>query len=41
MQTTQKMVDYYERRATNPALEVVQKAAAVLEVSAAHSSATA
>jgi transcriptional regulator with XRE-family HTH domain len=33
MQTTQKMVDYYERRAANPALEVVQKAAAALEVS--------
>ncbi|MGH9967989.1 MAG: helix-turn-helix domain-containing protein [Pyrinomonadaceae bacterium] len=35
MRTTQKMVDYYERRAANPALEVVQKAAAALEVSAA------
>jgi transcriptional regulator with XRE-family HTH domain len=35
MQTTQKMVDYYERRAANPALEVVQKAAAALEVSPA------
>jgi transcriptional regulator with XRE-family HTH domain len=36
MRTTQKMVDYYERRAANPALEVVQRAAAALEVSAAH-----
>jgi transcriptional regulator with XRE-family HTH domain len=35
MQTTQKMVDYYERRAANPALEVIQKAAAALEVSPA------
>lgn len=33
MRTTQKMVDYYERRAANPALEVVQRAAAALEVS--------
>ncbi len=35
MLTTQKMVDYYERRTANPALEVVQKAAAALEVSPA------
>lgn len=35
MRTTQKMVDYYERRAQNPALEVVQRAAAALEVSPA------
>ncbi len=35
MQTTQKMVDYYERRAANPALEVIQKAAAALEVAPA------
>ncbi len=33
MQTTQKMVDYYERRSPNPTLYVMQKIAAALEVS--------
>jgi transcriptional regulator with XRE-family HTH domain len=32
LSTTQKMVDYYERRAVNPALEVVQSCARVLKV---------
>jgi transcriptional regulator with XRE-family HTH domain len=35
MRTTQKMVDYYERRAANPALEVIQRAAAALGVAPA------
>lgn len=30
--TTQKTIDYYERRATNPTLEVVERAARALEV---------
>ena len=33
MNTTQKMIDYYERRSPNPTLEVMQKVAAALEVS--------
>jgi len=33
--TTQKRVDYYERRAVNPTLDVVQKVAEALEVSPA------
>ncbi len=33
LNTTQKMVDYYERRAVNPTLDVIQRAAAALEVS--------
>ena len=33
MQTTQKMIDYYERRSPNPTLDVIQKIAAALEVS--------
>ncbi len=33
MQTTQKMIDYYERRSPNPTLDVMQKIAAALEVS--------
>jgi len=32
LSTTQKMVDYYERRATNPALDVVQSCAQALGV---------
>jgi transcriptional regulator with XRE-family HTH domain len=32
LSTTQKMVDYYERRAVNPALEVVQSCAKALNV---------
>jgi transcriptional regulator with XRE-family HTH domain len=32
--TTQKMVDYYERRAINPALEVVRSCAKALDVPA-------
>jgi transcriptional regulator with XRE-family HTH domain len=32
---TQKMVDYYERRATNPSLALLEQAAAALEVSVA------
>lgn len=32
---TQKMVDYYERRAVNPSLAVIEQAAAALEVSVA------
>lgn len=35
MQSTQKMVDYYERRAHNPALEVVRRAANALGVNPA------
>ena len=35
MKTTQKMVEYYERRAPNPALEVIERAAEALEVSVA------
>ncbi len=35
MGTTRKMVDYYERRAVNPALDVIQRAAQALEVSMA------
>src|SRR6266853_505923 len=31
MDTTQKMIDYYERRSPNPALDVMQKIAAALE----------
>jgi transcriptional regulator with XRE-family HTH domain len=33
MSTTQKMIDYYERRSPNPTLEVMQKVAGALEVS--------
>jgi transcriptional regulator with XRE-family HTH domain len=33
MNTTQKMIDYYERRSPNPTLEVMQKVAAALEIS--------
>ncbi len=33
MQTTQKMIDYYERRSPNPTLDVMQKLAEALEVS--------
>jgi transcriptional regulator with XRE-family HTH domain len=33
MQTTQKMIDYYERRSPNPTLEVMQNIAGALEVS--------
>lgn len=32
LSTTQKMIDYYERRATNPALDVVQSCARALGV---------
>jgi transcriptional regulator with XRE-family HTH domain len=35
LKVTPKMVDYYERRAVNPAIAVVEKAALVLEVSPA------
>jgi transcriptional regulator with XRE-family HTH domain len=35
LNTTQKMVDYYERRAQNPTLDVIQKVADALEVSPA------
>jgi transcriptional regulator with XRE-family HTH domain len=35
MQTTQKMIDYYERRSPNPALDFIERAAAALEVSVA------
>jgi transcriptional regulator with XRE-family HTH domain len=31
MHTTQKMIDYYERRSPNPTLDVMQKIAAALE----------
>jgi transcriptional regulator with XRE-family HTH domain len=33
MNTTQKMIDYYERRSPNPTLDVMQKIAAALEIS--------
>lgn len=33
MRTTRKMIDYYERRAVNPALDVIERAAQALEVS--------
>ena len=33
LNTNQKVIDYYERRAANPSLEFIQKAAKVLEVS--------
>lgn len=33
MNTTQKMIDYYERRSPNPTLNVMQKIAAALEIS--------
>lgn len=36
LETNQKMIDYYERRAKNPALEVVQACAEVLEVPASY-----
>lgn len=32
MQTTQKMIDYYERCSPNPTLDVIQKIAEALEV---------
>jgi len=32
LKTTQKMIDYYERRSPNPTLEVIQKIADALEV---------
>ncbi|MGH9972112.1 MAG: helix-turn-helix domain-containing protein [Pyrinomonadaceae bacterium] len=35
MKTTQKMIDYYERRSPNPALGFIERAAAALEVSVA------
>ena len=35
LNTTLKMVDYYERRATNPSLELIERAAEALEVSVA------
>ena len=35
LETTQKVIDYYERRAANPSLAFIQRAAKVLEVSAA------
>ncbi len=35
MQITQKMIDYYERRSPNPALDFIERAAAALEVSVA------
>jgi transcriptional regulator with XRE-family HTH domain len=35
LQTTQKVIDYYERRAVNPSLGFIQRAAGVLEVSPA------
>lgn len=34
--TSVKMIDYYERRAVNPALEVVQSCAKALDVSASY-----
>jgi transcriptional regulator with XRE-family HTH domain len=34
LKTTLKMIDYYERRAVNPALEVVQACAKALEIPA-------
>ncbi|HEY8395302.1 MAG TPA: helix-turn-helix transcriptional regulator [Bacilli bacterium] len=36
LSTNVKMIDYYERRAVNPALEVVQACAKVLDVSASY-----
>lgn len=33
MNTTQKMIDYYERRSPNPTLDVMQKIATALEIS--------
>jgi transcriptional regulator with XRE-family HTH domain len=36
LDTNVKMIDYYERRAVNPALEVVQACAKVLDVSASY-----
>lgn len=35
LDTTQKMVDYYERRAVNPSLDFMQRAAEILDVSVA------
>jgi len=35
LSTTQKTVDYYERRAVNPTLDLVERVAAALEVSPA------
>ena len=35
MSTTRKMIDYYERRAGNPSLDFIQRAAAALDVSVA------
>jgi transcriptional regulator with XRE-family HTH domain len=32
LQTTQKVIDYYERRAANPSLAFIQRAAGVLEI---------
>lgn len=32
LDTTQKTIDYYERRAANPTMEVVERAAAALDV---------
>ena len=33
LDTTRKMIDYYERRAINPSLDFIQRAAEVLDVS--------
>ncbi len=35
LQITQKMIDYYERRAVNPSLDFIQRAAEALDVSVA------
>lgn len=35
MQTKRELIDYYERRAKNPALDFIERAAAALEVSVA------
>jgi len=35
LDTTQKMVDYYERRAVNPSLDFMQRAAEILDISVA------
>jgi transcriptional regulator with XRE-family HTH domain len=35
LQTTQKLIDYYERRAANPSLAFIERAAAALEIPAA------
>ena len=35
MNTTRKMIDYYERRAGNPSLDFIQRAAEALDVSVA------